>query len=48
MYSRRETYLPDQPATAQVLTIARYKLARGRRVMMRFTTRETIQLPACD
>ncbi|MFL8988570.1 MULTISPECIES: hypothetical protein [Pseudomonas] len=39
VYSRRETYLPDQPATAQVFAIVRYKLARGGRVMMRFTTR---------
>lgn len=39
MYSRRETYLPDQPATAWVFATARYKLARGGRVMMRFTTR---------
>ncbi|WP_371920762.1 hypothetical protein [Pseudomonas sp. GV085] len=35
VYSRRETYLPDQPATAWVFAIARYKLARGGRVMMR-------------
>ncbi|WP_223473599.1 sigma factor [Pseudomonas sp. BF-B-27] len=39
VYSRRETYLPDQPATAWVFAIARYKLARGGCVMMRFTTR---------
>ena len=38
VHSRRETYLPDQPATAWVFAIARYKLARGGRVMMRFTT----------
>ncbi|WP_230853122.1 hypothetical protein [Pseudomonas fluorescens] len=48
MYSRRETYLPDQPARAWVFATARYKLARGGRVMMRFTTPYTIQLPACD
>lgn len=38
VHSRRETYLPDQPATAWVFANARYKLARGGRVMMRFTT----------
>lgn len=38
VHGRRETYLPDQPVTAWVFTIARYKLARGGGVMMRSTT----------